>query len=326
MEINFAQLQSGLIAGDLGALEAERKAFTKKFWKRFFICLALFVGIPLMIYIVNPDSMLVALIAAGLILIGSGIVVGIGYNRFHTHFKEQFKGKVIPAVVKFVDERLEYDPHRGLMSEYSQSNIFNQRVDRYKAEDTISGKFDATDFAFGEIHTEYKTVTTDKNGRRQEHWHTIFKGMLFVSDFHKNFHGETMIDVDTMERYLGKLGRKFQQWNPSRTGNLVKLENPEFEKKFAVYSTDEQECRYILTPSMMERLLEMTKRINFKVAISFRNNQVYIAVFNNMDLFEPSVFGSLLKEEDYQIIINMMKLMTGIIEDLNLNTRIWTKE
>ena len=131
---------------------------------------------------------------------------------------------------------------------------------------------------------------------------------------------------DTMERYLGKLGRKFQQWNPSRPGNLVKLENPEFEKKFAVYSTDEQECRYILTPSMMERLLEMTKRIKFKVAVSFRNNQVYIAVFNNLDLFEPAVFGSLLKEEDYRIIINMMKLMTGIIEDLNLNTRIWTKE
>ncbi len=326
MEINFAQLQADLIAGDLGALEAERKAFTKKFWKRFFICLALFVGIPLTIYIVNPDSMIVALIAAGVILIASGIVVGIGYNRFHKHFKEQFKGKVIPAVVKFVDERLHYDPNRELIDKYTESHIFTQRYDRYKAEDTISGKFEATDFAFGEIHTEYKTVTTNGKGQRQEHWHTIFKGMLFVSDFHKNFHGETMIDVDTMERYLGKLGRKFQQWNPSRPGDLVKLENPEFEKKFAVYSTDEQECRYILTPSMMERLLDMTKRINFKVAISFRNNQVYIAVFNNMDLFEPSVFGSLLKEEDYRIIINMMKLMTGIIEDLNLNTRIWTKE
>jgi hypothetical protein len=326
MEIDFAKLQADLISGELGILETERKAFTQKFWKRFFICLALFIGIPLTIYIVNPDSMFVALIVAGLILIGSGIVVGIGYNRFHKHFKEQFKGKVIPAVVKFVDERLVYESHRGLMTEYSESRIFDKRVDRFKAEDTISGKFEATDFAFGEIHTEYKTVTTDKNGRRQEHWHTIFKGMLFVSDFHKNFHGETMIDLDTMERYLGKLGRKFQQWNTSRTGDLVKLENPEFEKKFAVYSTDEQECRYILTPSMMERLLDMAKRINFKVAISFRNNQVYIAVFNNMDLFEPSVFGSLLKEEDYRIIINMMKLMTGIIEDLNLNTRIWTKE
>lgn len=326
MEINFAQLQSEMITGDLGALEAERKEFTAKFWKRFFISLALFIGIPLIIFIIVPHLLAAVWITAGSILVFSAIFLGVSYSHFYKHFKTQFKGKVIPAVVRFVDERLEYHPHRGLMREYSESRIFTQRVDRYKAEDTISGKFGSTDFTFGEVHTEYKTVTTDKNGRRQEHWHTIFKGMFFVSDFHKNFHGETMIDVDTMERYLGKLGRKFQQWNSSRPGNLVKLENPEFEKKFAIYSTDEQECRYILTPSMMERLLEMSRRINFKVAISFRNNQVYIAVFNNMDLFEPSVFGSLLKEEDYKIIITMLKSMTDIIEDLNLNTRIWTKK
>lgn len=326
MEIDFAKLQADLIAGDLHALEAERKAFTKKFWKYFFICLAFFLGVPIMINLLIPDSRIGPWIGLGAVLIISSLVLGVMYNRFYKYFKEQFKGKVIPAVVKFVDERLEYDPHRSLIHEYSNSRIFTKRADRYRAEDTISGKFELTSFSFGEIHTEYKTVSTDKNGARKETWHTIFKGMFFVSDFNKDFHGETMIDVDTMERYLGKLGRKLQQWNPSRTGDLVKLENPEFEKKFAVYSTDEQECRYILTPSLMERLLEMTRKINFNVAISFRNKQMYIAVSNNMDLFEPSVFGSLLKEEDYRIIITMVRLMTGIIEDLNLNTRIWSKE
>lgn len=326
MEINFAQLQTDLIAGDLGVLEAERKTYVKKFWIWFFIYFGTIAAIMLAWFATGAGNFIPFAIAGGVIFIAGLIIMIYKHQAFYKKFKSEFKGKVIPAVVKFVDERLEYDPHRGLMAEYSESRIFTQRVDRSKAEDTISGKFGSTDFTFGEIHTEYKTVTTNKNGQRQEHWHTIFKGMLFVSDFHKNFHGETMIDVDTMERYLGKLGRKFQQWNPSRPGDLVKLENPEFEKKFAVYSTDEQECRYILTPSMMERLLEMSRRINFKVAISFRNNQVYIAVFNNMDLFEPSVFGSLLKEEDYRIIITMLKSMTDIIEDLNLNTRIWSKE
>lgn len=326
MEIDFAQLQADLIAGDLHSLEAERKAFTKKFWKYFFICFAFFLGVPVLINVFIPGSRIAPWIGLGVVLVVAALVLGIMYNQFYKYFKQQFKGKVIPAVVKFVDERLEYDPHRSLIHEYSASGIFTKRADRYRAEDTISGKYDLTSFSFGEIHTEYKSVSVDKNGNRRESWHTIFKGMFFVSDFNKDFHGETMIDVDTMERYLGKLGRKLQQWNPSRRGDLVKLENPEFEKKFAVYSTDEQECRYILTPSLMERLLEMTRKINFNVAISFRNKQMYIAVSNNMDLFEPSVFGSLLKEEDYRVIITMVRLMTGIIEDLNLNTRIWTKE
>lgn len=325
-DIDFAQLQADLIAGDLGVLERERKAYVKRFWTGFVVCFGL-IAVDLALWLtIGSNNPVPFAVAGGLVLLTGLIIMVYKHQKFYKNFKAQFKGKVIPAVVKFVDERLAYEPHRGLMREYEESRIFNQRIDRYRAEDTISGKFELTDFAFGEIHTEYKTVSTDSKGNRQEHWHTIFKGMFFVSDFHKNFQGETMIDVDTMERYLGKLGRKLQQWNPNRPGNLVKLENPEFEKKFAVYSTDEQECRYILTPSMMERLLEMTRRLDFKVAISFRNNQVYIAVFNHMDLFEPAIFGSLLKEEDYRMLINTMKLMTGIIEDLNLNTRIWTKE
>lgn len=325
MEMDFAQLQATMIAGDLGILEAQRKAFVKKFWLRLLIGLGVLAGIVVLAAFTGPNHT-PWLIAGGIVFLGGSSFLVLGYNQFYKTFKAQFKGKVIPAVVKFVDERLVYEPDRGLINQYSESRIFSQRYDRYKAEDTISGTFESTHFSFGEIHTEYKTVSTDKNGNRKESWHTIFKGMFFVSDFHKNFHGETIVDADFMERYLGKVGRRFQQWNPSREGNLVKLENPEFEKRFAVYSTDEQECRYILSLSMMERLVEMSKKINFKISLSFRNNQVYLAVFNNMDLFEPAVFGSLLKEEDYKIIISMMRLMTGVIEDLNLNTRIWTKE
>lgn len=325
MEMDFAQLQATMIAGDLGVLEAERKAFVKKFWMRLLICLGILAAAVFLTLFAGTNHG-PWLIVGGVIFIGSAIFLVVSYNQFYKNFKAQFKGKVIPTVVKFVDERLDYDPDRSLINQYSESGIFTQRYDRYKAEDTISGKFDATNFSFGEIHTEYKTVSTDKNGNRRESWHTIFKGMIFVSDFNKNFTGETIIDADYMERYLGKMGRKFQQWNPGRAGKLVKLENPEFEKCFAVYSTDEQECRYILSLSMMERLVEMSKKINFRISLSFRNNQVYLAVFNNMDLFEPSVFGSLLKEEDYKIIISMLRLMTGVIEDLNLNTRIWTKE
>lgn len=325
MEQSFAQLQAAMIASNLGVLEAERKAFVKKFLKQVLICTGVLIGV-IVLFTVSGSTGFSRLLVGGIIFFAASSFLIISYNKFYKNFKAQFKGKVIPTVVKYVDERLDYDPTRSLINEYTESRIFNQRYDRHKAEDTISGTFDSTSFSFGEIHTEYKTVSTDKNGNRQESWHTIFKGMFFVSDFHKNFEGETIIDADSMERFFGKFGRNFQKWNPSRAGKLVQMENPEFEKRFAVYSTDEQECRYILSLSMMERLVEMSKKINFQISLSFRNNQVYLAVFNNMDLFEPSVFGSLLKEEDYKIIISMLRLMTGVIEDLNLNTRIWTKE
>ena len=45
MEINFAQLQEQLIAGDLGVLEGERKAYVKRFWIGFFICFGLLIAV-----------------------------------------------------------------------------------------------------------------------------------------------------------------------------------------------------------------------------------------------------------------------------------------
>ncbi len=212
------------------------------------------------------------------------------------------------------------------MNEYSASGMFVRRYDRSKAEDTFRGQFDLTTFAFGEVFTEYKSVSTDSKGRRKESWHTIFRGIFFTSDFNKNFSGETYVDVDTMERMLGKFGRKFQKMNASRSGELIRMENPEFEKHFAVYSTDEQECRYILTPSMMEKMVNLRNKLSADIAFSFRNNHLYVAVNKTDNFFEPKIFTSLYDEKEYKIWWELISSMSQIVEDLNLNTRIWTRQ
>jgi hypothetical protein len=248
------------------------------------------------------------------------------YSRFRKELTTKFKQQVVPDLVKYVDQRLFYYPNLPMLDTYYESGIFTKSVDRYRAEDTVKGTFDKTEFAFGEIHTEYKTYYTDKNGNRHESWHTIFKGIIFVSEFQKNFAGETYLDADRLERSLGWLGRKFQRWNPTRKGDLIRMENPAFEKYFATYSDDEQEARYILSSSMMERMVKLRESLGVEVYFAFRNNQLYIAVFNNKDFFEPHVFGQVLREKACIEFVTMLQDMAGIVEDLNLNTRIWTKE
>lgn len=319
-------IYQSLLLGDLGTLEIERTAYTKKFWKRFLIITAVVIGASaIALFIAKPNPLPVIGIIAAVGLIGGGIWLGTVHSRFKKSFRLKFKAQVIPTVVKAVDERLHYDPNRGLMTDYHSSNLFPQRIDRQRAEDTISGQFEETAFAFGEIHTEYKTVSTDSKGRRQEHWHTIFQGLFFAADFNKHFSGQTIIDQDNMERMFGKLGRKFQSWNGTRAGKLMHMDNPAFEKAFATYSTDEQECRYILSPSLMERILKINERTDRKICISFRNSSVYVAYTFSRDLFEPRVFSQSLKVEDVALLTDLVALMIGLVEDLNLNTRIWTK-
>jgi len=324
MSVN--DLYEKLSTGALGELEQRRIAYTKVFWKRFLIIAAVTVPLAVVAFILFPDTIGPACVVLGLGAIGGSIWLGVVHSRFKKKFVIDFKSTVIPNVVKAVDERLTYDAHRGLMPEYHASALFPRGIDRLRAEDTITGEFGETHFSFGEIHTEYKTVSTDSKGNRQEHWHTIFQGLFFVGDFNKHFVGETIIDQDKMEKALGKLGRKFQSWNSDRKGELIRMDDPAFEKQFAIYSTDEQECRYILSPSLMQRILELNKKTNNAICLSFRNSNVYIAYTFTKNLFEPRIFSPSLKTEDVQLLMNLIELMSGVVEDLNLNTRIWTKE
>lgn len=264
-------------------------------------------------------------IIAGLIgvLIG-GLVFVVKAVSKHTQYRNLFKNKVVAEIVHAIDPEWKYDYNQSItLNEYHQSNLFSQNVDRFKGDDLIFGQMEKTDFRCSEFHTEYKTVTHTKNGGRQEHWHTIFKGLFFHADFNKHIKGETYIKPDFAEKLLGKWGQKLQF---SSKGDLVKLENPEFEKKFVVHATDQIEARYILTPTIMEALVNIHNQYKRPMHLSFVGSRVFCAVSFNENLFEPNIFRSGVNFKDIELIYKLFMLNATIIKELNLNTRIWTKE
>jgi hypothetical protein len=46
------------------------------------------------------------------------------------------------------------------------------------------------------------------------------------------------------------------------------MEDPEFEKRFVVYTEDEAEARYILTPKLMHTMLMLSYRIICRLLLS----------------------------------------------------------
>jgi len=59
--------------------------------------------------------------------------------------------------------------------------------------------------------------------------------------------------------------------------------------------------------------------------VSFIDNQIYLALAYNKDLFEPTVFSSLLQYKLVKEYISTLQLAIGIIEELKLNERLWSK-
>jgi hypothetical protein len=206
---------------------------------------------------------------------------------------------------------------------YNYSDLFRTRYDRYKGDDFVSGIIEKTDFECSELHTEYKEVTYDSKGNRHESWVTIFKGLFFHADFNKEFHGKTYVSPDVAERLLGKFGQSLQKI--SGPGELVKLEDVDFEKEFVVHSTDQVEARYILTPAIMEAMLRIRRLNNQGVHFSFVGSRVFCALSIRKDLFEPKIFKAGIDISEIENMYHLFEINQIIINELNLNTRIWSK-
>lgn len=251
------------------------------------------------------------------VLLGIGVILLIpcsiiNYNRGSEILRSIYKAKIISRLVESLIEDGRYEPQSGISEQtFNKSNLFNV-PDRYGSEDYISGKMGQTPFGFAEVHAEEKHIQTDSKGRTTTTWSTLFKGFLFVADFNKDFAGQTVIYRNSIFNFI--------------KSNRVKLENPEFEKRFDVYSSDQVEARYILSPAMMERVIALDKQFSRGILISFYNSSVVIAVNNSRDHFESSLWSSVNQTKTLRDEYDTIVALTSIIEVLDLNTRIWTKK
>jgi len=303
---------------DLQALETRRRQVVFRVIRNGAMVLAGVVVLGLSLWPVfggNPDVLLmIAFAAVG----GAAAVYWMGTRAYTSEFKQ----RVIARLVEFIEPGLVYRPDARIpQGVYEQSRLFPHQVDVYRGDDLVQGRIGQTGIQFSELHTQY--ITRDSKGRTSRH--TIFRGLFFAGDFNKHFYGRTVVLPDRAERLLGGLGRFLQSKNVSRD-ELVKMDDPEFEKEFVVYATDQIEARYILTSSLMRRLLDFRNKTGKPIAAAFVNSSVFIAVSYTQNLFEPKIFETLLNIAPIEEYFADLNAALGIVEDLNLNIRIWSKE
>ncbi|WP_455756248.1 DUF3137 domain-containing protein [Sulfurimonas sp.] len=282
-----------------------------------------FTSVSLFIYSLifsatNGDTDIMTFFTIGYITLG-----GVIYRFLIKDYTDEFKNKVIEPMINEIDNNLSYT-HKMHLSEqiFINSELFTSKPDRLNGNDYVNGKIDEIKIEFSDIHAEKRHI--DSKGR--ESWRTIFQGLFIVSEFNKHFHGKTIVLPDTAQNTFGDLIGGWLQSNNLNRSELVKMDNPEFEKEFVVYSDDQIEARYILSHSLMQRLLSFKNKSKHPIYISFIGESIHMAIEYNKDLFEPSIFRSLL---DYKIAmeyIQTLHLAIGIIDELKLNEKLWSKQ
>ncbi len=241
-------------------------------------------------------------------------------NWFMTDYRRKFKKRIFKELIARIDPALLYNPSGTIPRQiFTLSGLFNTDIDYYEGNDLIKGKIGATPIEFSDIKVQKEV--RDSKGRKRRN--TIFAGTFIVTEFHKQFHKPVLVYPDVAEKYFGVVGSWFQG---AVNGKLVRMDSPAFEKEFKVYSDDPVEAHYLLTPVIMEKLVALRKKADAPVYLSFRLNKLFIAIENGGNWFEPTLFKSLLSIDVFKSYIENLNLILSIVEELNLNRRIWSKE
>lgn len=281
----------------------------------------LLVGIPAAVLFFNglislalPASLEWLPTAVGFIGLFVGVAVaGIkylipGFTAF-SNYRVRFKHEVAAEVFKIVCPTAVYAPLEGIAeSVFDEPGLFSTRGG-FKSDDRVRGRIGQTPFEAADVSRSY--TTGGKNSRTV----VVFRGLFFHLDFNKTLRGVTLVDPEGAEST--SIG--------DRSGlTRVTLENPAFDAKFSVWASDEVEARYILTPAMMERILALQSRTEKNLHVGFKGNRAYLGVNYGRALFEPGIAASTSVEAIHEMAAHFA-LADGIVHELDLNTRIWTK-
>lgn len=142
-----------------------------------------------------------------------------------------------------------------------------------------------------------------------------FRGILVEFDMNKVFKGETII----VERAKTTRGLKI---NKTKLQEVV-LEDPEFMKKYVVYSSNQIEARYLLTTSFIERFNNIQFAFKPKfIRANFKDKKVSLAINTGRDLF---TFIDFFKDTDAKTITSLfdeLYSVLNLIESFKLNQKL----
>ncbi|MCP4176824.1 MAG: DUF3137 domain-containing protein [bacterium] len=281
---NFHEvISSGLLELEsLEELRVERLKYKKEKSKKL-----LFVGLGV-IGVSVIIALIMNLIAIPIImLIVFFIVYLIWMHNITRTLVKEIKDELIKKLAQTVNDSFFYKANSCVDKKIFKASGFIKHYSSYSGEDYFQGVLENLNIEFSELTLKVKQ---DKNYR------IVFKGPFFAVQLNQNFKGSSTVLPDTLEKSLGGLGRVFQKMNVSRLKDkLIKFENQEFEKHFAVYSRDEEEGRRILNENLCNLLLDIRSTIgnNRGVYFSYSDNNFYLGLNNNKDIFRINVKESI---------------------------------
>lgn len=192
-------------------------------------------------------------------------------------------------------------PDAGLPVHLFEASGFIKNYNEYISNNSIIGKVEnGKDFIISEILVKQVIVGED-NARSET---LLFDGIFGVLDAKKINTFYLDITPDFRNKFANRVVADFKKMLGNK--HVVRLENPEFERYFEVYSDNQIEARKVITLGFMEKLLEVRKNMGQNITIIYVGNKIFFfiqhgVIANTSSLLIHGVSKKLIKETSDKI-------------------------
>lgn len=247
------------------------------------------------------------------------LLLGFMPSCIAKEFENDIKKKLMPIILRCL-HTFKWTNCDTISNEYIRKiqlfDVFNQRT----TDDNFEGEYNGVKINISETELGYET-----GSGKNRTYTTRFKGVLISLDIEKNYQGQTFI----LEKSLFGTTRKVKISDNKLANTLstppeVFLEDIKFKKKFAVFSSDQIEARYILTPAFMERFNSLRFAFHAsRMEAGIKDNKILIALYTGKDLFRiANLFRPICDYKQLKKMADEFACLLELIDELKLDVNI----
>ena len=248
---------------------------------------------------------LIKLVAIVLCLVGSFVGKKMRQKALLA-MKDTVAAPVTGTLLNEVLDNAVYEPNKHLPVEMLRIDMgIPMGYNTVYGSDYVQGTYQGIPLQFSDIKMTSRYTVHEEGGGTHEAEETRFQGLWVIFRFNK----QMSADVIVSER--AKLLAKLKKAD-------VKMENDAFNKKFCVRTENPEEAFYVLTPHMMEYLMELDEHAHGDTYIHFqKDGTVQLAINTGKDFFEPNLkFSSV--EQYNEHFRQQLRYITGLIDAMRL--------
>lgn len=230
-----------------------------------------------------------------------------------TEIKTRIQPALAEAIMREIHSpglEITYSQKAGIPEKYFRHADFIKHYDVYKSFDFILGKLEDRDFILSGAVIKNRSKTAP-----EEEPKVIYEGIFGITDFKNEDNIEMIIAPDIQNKFLNGI---FEDMKKALGGDkkVVRLENPEFERFFEVYSNDQVASRKIITLVFMEKMVEFRRQVKKNVTLIYKNNKAYFFIENRYVVDTNKLYFKGINQETISEATEFIRLLGEIVTNV----------